>query len=336
MATLDMQVRGVNLGGWLVIERWITPELFSGTNAYDEYSLSEVPHAEKLIDKHRREFIKGEDFRWLADNGFGYIRIPIGYWILEKSKPYLNGQKYLDFAFSEAKNNNLKILLDLHGLPGSQNGKHHSGRAGEVGWHLSTDNIEASLEFLASICARYGKHKSLWGIEFVNEPDDSIPLAVLVDYYAKAIKILNQNCPDNVAAIASDSFRPIAMAKAINKAGIKGLILDIHFYQTHSLMDKLLGFSRNLAKVRKWKRIIRKTKRYNPVIIGEWSGGLGINKRELSKSGKQRITSIYIKAQQEAYDNSDGWFYWNYKVDTKEQLNPWDLKTMVDNKLLIL
>jgi glucan 1,3-beta-glucosidase len=32
-------IRGVNLGGWLLTERWITPSLFASTNTDDEWSL---------------------------------------------------------------------------------------------------------------------------------------------------------------------------------------------------------------------------------------------------------------------------------------------------------
>ena len=31
-----MMLRGVNLGGWLVLEKWMTPSLFDGTAAADE------------------------------------------------------------------------------------------------------------------------------------------------------------------------------------------------------------------------------------------------------------------------------------------------------------
>jgi len=32
-------IRGVNLGGWLVLEKWITPALFAGTSAEDKAHL---------------------------------------------------------------------------------------------------------------------------------------------------------------------------------------------------------------------------------------------------------------------------------------------------------
>ncbi|MCY0903238.1 MAG: glucan 1,3-beta-glucosidase, partial [Firmicutes bacterium] len=34
--TQTNKIRGVNLGGWLVLERWMTPSLFAGLDAKDE------------------------------------------------------------------------------------------------------------------------------------------------------------------------------------------------------------------------------------------------------------------------------------------------------------
>lgn len=34
------KLRGVNLGGWLVLEKWMVPDVYGGTEAQDEYSLS--------------------------------------------------------------------------------------------------------------------------------------------------------------------------------------------------------------------------------------------------------------------------------------------------------
>ena len=34
-----MNIKGVNLGNWLVLEKWMSPALFEGTTAEDEYYL---------------------------------------------------------------------------------------------------------------------------------------------------------------------------------------------------------------------------------------------------------------------------------------------------------
>jgi hypothetical protein len=54
-----------------------------------------------------------------------HVRIPIGYWAYDvgPGEPYISGQhNYLLKAIAWASTYNLKIIVDLHGAPGSQNG----------------------------------------------------------------------------------------------------------------------------------------------------------------------------------------------------------------------
>ena len=53
------------------------------------------------------------------------MRIPIGYWAYEvaSGEPYIQGQReYLLKAVDWAGKHGLKVIIDLHGVPGSQNG----------------------------------------------------------------------------------------------------------------------------------------------------------------------------------------------------------------------
>ena len=53
------------------------------------------------------------------------MRLPIGYWAWDvgAGEPYIQGQlPYLRRAVTWASNHGLKLIIDLHGVPGSQNG----------------------------------------------------------------------------------------------------------------------------------------------------------------------------------------------------------------------
>ncbi len=57
-----------------------------------------------------------------------HVRVPIGYWAWEvgHGEPYIQGQlPYLRNAVTWAHNHGLKLIIDLHGVPGSQNGCEH-------------------------------------------------------------------------------------------------------------------------------------------------------------------------------------------------------------------
>ena len=110
---------GVNLGGWLVLERWMTPSVFAGTDATNEYELSQTVDGAARIQQHRHTFIKEDDLTWLAQAGIRLLRLPIGYWALEDQPPYLSAKPQIDWLMDAAKRYGLQVLLDLHAAPGA-------------------------------------------------------------------------------------------------------------------------------------------------------------------------------------------------------------------------
>lgn len=114
-------VRGVNIGGWLVLEPWITPSIFNqfGGSVVDEYTLTkQIPNARDILQSHWDSWVSLADFQKIADNGFNSVRIPIGYWAFEKygGDPYIQGAAdYLDQAIGWARQTGLKVWIDLHG-----------------------------------------------------------------------------------------------------------------------------------------------------------------------------------------------------------------------------
>ncbi|KAE8180208.1 hypothetical protein CF328_g9244, partial [Tilletia controversa] len=121
-------VCGVNIGGWLVAEPWITPSLFSAVDSrvVDEWTFGQyVPDAESRLQKHWATWITETTFQEIAAVGYlNMVRIPIGYWAVETSKgePYVTSDQlqYLTKAVGWAKKYGLKVMIDLHGVPGSQ------------------------------------------------------------------------------------------------------------------------------------------------------------------------------------------------------------------------
>ena len=73
---IDERINGVNLGNWLVLEKWMDPEPFVRTAEDDEIWMhrthgalwSERNLAEELR-RHRDAYITLEDFRIIADHG---------------------------------------------------------------------------------------------------------------------------------------------------------------------------------------------------------------------------------------------------------------------------
>ena len=125
-----MKVKGVNLGNWLVLEKWMSPALFAGTTAEDEYYLprqlsKEVYEARIKI--HRSEYITERDFVTIKSMGMEAVRIPVPYFIFGDREPFIGCIEELDKAFNWAEAYGLQILIDLHTAPLGQNGFDNGG-----------------------------------------------------------------------------------------------------------------------------------------------------------------------------------------------------------------
>ena len=98
--------RGVNLGGWLVLEKWITPSVYAGVQAADEYTLCEAlgkTKASERLKRHRETWVTAEDFDWLKARGINAVRIPVNYGVAEENPPFITGMDTLDWAFRTAQ-----------------------------------------------------------------------------------------------------------------------------------------------------------------------------------------------------------------------------------------
>ncbi|CAE6464857.1 unnamed protein product [Rhizoctonia solani] len=154
------QIRGVNLGGWLVLEPFISPALYepymnASIPAIDEWTLCESLANDpssggvaKVIEEHYKTFVHfqtEEDFAQIASAELNWVRIPMPYWAIEvyPGEPFLEGVawKYFLKAIEWARKYGLRIKLDLHTAPGSQNAYNHSGMMGRVGWLNGTMGI---------------------------------------------------------------------------------------------------------------------------------------------------------------------------------------------------
>ncbi|KAJ1026272.1 hypothetical protein NDA16_002359 [Ustilago loliicola] len=164
------RILGVNLGGWLVTEPFIVPALYepyenTSNPARDEFTLSQRYREEggeanlrAKITEHYDTFITEEDFARIAGAGLNWVRLPIGFWALETyaNEPFLEGVawNYVLKAIQWARKYGLRINLDLHAVPGSQNAYNHSGRVGFINFLqglMGKANGERTMDYIRQI-----------------------------------------------------------------------------------------------------------------------------------------------------------------------------------------
>ncbi|KAN0062757.1 hypothetical protein ACQY0O_004952 [Thecaphora frezii] len=287
----DEKVRGVSLGGWLVVEYFITPSVFEATgnpNIIDEYSfgaLQSKSRAAAILQQHLNTFIAEEDFRHIASLGLNHVRIPIAYWAFEvaEREPYtkLNQYDLLKQAALWAGKYNLKVLIDLHAVPGSANGYDHGGRKGVNTFANKKSYLDRTLAILRTMSKEFSKRKyanSVSAIELVNEP--ILADSVLLDLYYKGYDaVRHPNGADGAESpllvVIGDGFKSPAYSKfwedKFQAPEYEGVALDSHIYtifDDNSLRLKIadrIGYYCSLKS--KWAAANANLNQ----IVGEWT-----------------------------------------------------------------
>lgn len=295
-----MNIKGVNLGNWLVLEKWMSPALFEGTTADDEYYLPrqltrEVYEAR--IKVHRSSYITERDFAEIRSFGLDTVRIPVPYFIFGDCPPFIGCIEELDKAFAWAAKYDLQILIDLHTVPGSQNGFDNGGLSGVVKWAQQPESVEFTFSVLERLAERYGHHEALWGIEIVNEPlleeawehfnvmerypavdpemakgSAPITLEFLKTFYIEAYRRLRRRMAEDKMVVFHDGFDIRAWKDFMREEEFQNVVLDTHQYL---MVAEMIGCSQTLEAYVKYVKetlepLIEEMEQYFPVICGEW------------------------------------------------------------------
>ena len=131
-----------------------------------------------------------------------------------EGEPYIQGSApYVDAAIDWARQTGLKVWIDVHGAPGSQNGFDNSGhRIKTPGWESgdSVKQIREVIQFLANKYAQPSYQDVVAAIELLNEPLASAleSTDTLVQFYK-----------DGYGDVRSVSDTPVVLHDAFEQGG---------------------------------------------------------------------------------------------------------------------
>lgn len=359
-----MFIKGINLGGWLVLEKWIAGKMFQGTTADDEWGLYEqlsYDEVSRRLTEHWDTFIQEADIQKIKETGCSLIRLPVPYTLFGDVEGRIGCVEYVDRLFQWAEKYEVQVLLDLHTVPGSQNGLDNGGVIGLCTWHLHQENVDYTFEILKKLAHRYSGSKALFGIELLNEPVDEkmfkgmtggldskyqgrvkqsepIDTDFLVSFYKEAYEMLDPILNENQKIIIHDGFRLSEWSKYLPKDEYPRLWIDTHMY---------LNFARYHLKNNSFKsyidyifsnfeKEIEEAEKYHPIIVGEWTiahraDGIA----ELSEECRANYLCGTANLQMMVFGKAHGWIYFNYKVEDLTRKN-WDFQYVVQHRLLTL
>ncbi|TFK32824.1 glycoside hydrolase superfamily [Crucibulum laeve] len=373
------RIYGVNLGGLFVLEPFISPDLFqrypgsaAGTTpaagalvgaAVDEYTLSQAMAAdtaagglEKQLEAHYATFVTEQDIAEIAGAGLNFIRVPIAFWAIEtwEGEPYLAqvSWRYFLQILDWARKYGLRVCLDLHAVPGSQNGYNHSGRLAPVNFlngNMGLANAQRTLYYirvLAEFIAQpqYRDLIPIFGI--VNEAlVGLIGMDAITSFYQEAISVIRgitgQGEGNGPYIAIHDGFLPLSNWANFLQ-GADRLMLDTHPYFSFGgpMLDPIavpgdsgmLGGKWPKAACDNWGPMVNQSRQaFGVTIAGEFSGSpndcglflLGVgtdstNPQCPEYDDWENFNSTMkegIKNFIEAsFDALGDWFFWTWKI----------------------
>ncbi|EJT49209.1 glucan 1,3-beta-glucosidase [Trichosporon asahii var. asahii CBS 2479] len=274
----EWKVRGVNLGGWLVLEPWITPSLFDGKPDWvvDEWTYAEFTKDNRSeLERHWDTWITEQDLRAIAGAGLNTVRIPVGYWSLIplEDEPFHTGAyPYLQKAVQWARSSGLNVILDLHGAPGSQNGFDNSGRRDQRSWFQNQHTADRAVDAVLNLVREFTKPEyggAVSAIQLLNEPfpHEDWELSFVKDFYTRAYRAVREIDGD-ILVILHEAFRQLdTWRDAIPEA--QRVALDTHIYAMFTPSILSYGYVDNL----RWSCGFADTLPASPywTIVGEFS-----------------------------------------------------------------
>ncbi|KAE9390726.1 glycoside hydrolase family 5 protein [Gymnopus androsaceus JB14] len=359
------KVRGVNLGGWLVLEPWITPSIFDNTGndaIVDEWTFGEFQDhdtALSVLQNHWNTWITEADFQAIAAAGLNHVRLPIGYWAFDVSggEPFIQGQlPYLQNAITWAGNTGLKLIIDLHGAPGSQNGFDNSGqRLSFPTWQENESNVQRTDAIIMTIASMVANNPNVVPIIApLNEPagfDGQQMLDVVTQYwfdsYGNIRFPFGDSTESNTVVLLHDAFQPLSFWEGFQTPpGWQGVAMDTHIYQMFSQADVELTDAQHIQAACATDLAFDLW-----LIVGEWTpaqtdcakylNGRGIGARYdgtfagstfvgsctgLTGSASTFSSSFktflrqYWEAQVQTYEaGGSGWIQWTWKAENADE-----------------
>ncbi|EIM19471.1 glycoside hydrolase [Wallemia mellicola] len=371
-------VRGVNLGGLLVLEPWITPQLFDETGdgrVIDEYTLGQYVDeatAESLISEHLRTFITADDLAQIKAAGLNAVRIPFPHWAaVPTDEPFYDFGRFdkLKEVVGWARDQGIRVWVDLHTARGSQNGFDNSGHKGEATWHTNQDNVNNALDAISALAEEFAKPEyagAVEVIELMNEPASFLSPdidGVVRQYYYDGFGRLADS-GGQFATGLHDAFEDInSWDGFMTSPDFENIWMDVHRYQVFSPEelsrsdDERIAFACNYGP-----ELEQHSLNHHWTVCGEFTtartdcatylnGRDGDLKRwDGSFPGSyyqggcdyfygnngadypedyRQFLRKYYEAQIDAFERGSGWFFWTWHT-TGPNAADWSYKRMLE------
>ncbi|EJT98284.1 glycoside hydrolase [Dacryopinax primogenitus] len=332
--------RGVNLGSWFVLERWITESPFrqAAPPAQSDYDVARGSSAKQILEQHWDAWITSDDWKWMNERGINSVRIPIGFYHLcGLDQAVLDGTDFQPFcgtfegawrriaqAIFTARQHGIGVLLDLHAAPGKQNGDAHSGQTGSVRFY-EEHNLSATLRALRLLVSYVKDIPNVVGVQLVNEPQNH---ARLPPWYSSTLGSLRSITP-NLPLYIHDAWDTHQYAEL---AGSRNywVIVDHHLYRCFTSDDSHKSGDEHAKSLRDPNQMTWFSEAANKcrgnLVVAEFSAALNPGSLHGDVGEQDRLRRVFTRAQLDLYERiCGGWWFWTLKKEAGWDAG-WNLK----------
>jgi len=208
-------MRGLNMGGWL-----------SQIDAIEEKDPEKFPG----IDKHMETFITNADFINVKSWGFDHVRVPVDSYVFftDDDEPIESRIINLDRAVDLAKNNGLKMILDLHECPG-----HDFSEATKTPVQkLFTDDdtyIKKTEKIWKYLAEHYGQNEHVL-FETLNEPVAPTP-EIWNNVKDRLCRQIRRYAPNSTIITGSNMWNSPLAFSSLTPFEDDNIIYSVHYYE---------------------------------------------------------------------------------------------------------
>ncbi|KAJ7956856.1 Glucan 1,3-beta-glucosidase [Quillaja saponaria] len=295
--------------------------------------------ARKVMRDHWNNYITEKDFKFMSKKGLNAVRIPVGWWTAydpNPPMPFVGGSlAALDNAFKWAQNTGMKVILDLHAIPHSQNGKEHSGtRDAFIEWDDSY--IPETLAIIDFFAARYAKNPSLAAIELLNEPmAPFVNLSTVKKFYKQGYDVVRKYTQDTYVMFSTRINITTSTTEIVSFAGSEGfdrLIVDAHYYYSFFDLFKSMSLPQTIVYI--YNQTATDLGYLNNSnflsFVGEWTGEMYPT---IAKNATKQDYQRFTQAQMDVFGRATyGWAFWSYKSPKRY----WSFKWLIEKNIIKL
>lgn len=333
-----VNLRGTNLGGWLLQEDWMSP-----LGATDEYSLRRAllnrfseAEVQELLNFYQDTWIQASDLDNLKSYGMNVVRVPL-YW---EDFMYTNGTmkpdsitfRKLDWLINEAGRRDIYVILDLHGAPGAACPWHSCGREGYNKLWSDPTYQDWTVKIWERLATRYNGNPTVAAYDLLNEPlvtmgaaENDAQIKQKMDFYNRLYKAVRAKDPNHVIIIAA--FFDWWAAYPPSTYGWTNVMYETHNYN----FDKYDDWNAINNDMDRWlKDMAAYQASWNvPVFAGEFSFG----QNDLYEKWLAGLNRLNVSWTNWAYKVKGGgnWGYFNNNNNPSPNLNS-DSKEVIKEK----